>query len=69
MPTLLEKGRNPAGDTARLIRRFLATEENARFLRALPGFRLQNDMPRELLDLLGQLREREGVPRTGENRL
>ncbi|WP_309085966.1 hypothetical protein [Chelativorans sp.] len=50
-----------ASETARLISRQIRHAENARFLRRLPGFELQRELPGSLLDLLCKLQEAESA--------
>ncbi len=46
-------------ETSRLIRRELRTESNGRFLRGLPAFKTEYDLPDEMRDLLSQLERAE----------
>lgn len=46
------------------IRRQIGTETMARFVRSLPAFKPDPELPRVLLDLLGKLEQEEG-PRAG----
>jgi hypothetical protein len=48
------------GSVAGLIRREIGTETNTRFLRSLPAFRLDRDVPARFQELLGRLEEAEG---------
>jgi len=59
MPRRNEKAGN-SPRTAQLISRQLRNADNARFLRRLPGFELQRELPSQLLDLLCKLQETEG---------
>jgi hypothetical protein len=47
------------GHLAALIRREIGTEINSRFLRSLPAFRLDRDMPAHFSDLLARLDQAE----------
>jgi hypothetical protein len=42
-------------ETSRLIRREIGTEANARFLRRMPLFKADEDVPKEMLELLARL--------------
>lgn len=44
---------------ATLIRREMMTESNARFLRSLPAFRVERDIPARFQDLLTRLDQAE----------
>jgi hypothetical protein len=44
-----------AAETSRLIRREIRTETNARFLRRMPMFRADHDLPDEMRDMLTRL--------------
>ncbi|WEX09332.1 hypothetical protein [Chelativorans sp. AA-79] len=50
-----------ASDTAQLISRQIRHADNARFLRRLPGFELQRELPSQLVDLLCNLQDTEGT--------
>lgn len=49
-----------AGEASRLIHRCMRHNENARFLRRLPGLQLDQELPSPLRDLLGRLHQVEG---------
>ncbi|MBN9077358.1 MAG: hypothetical protein BGN87_13460 [Rhizobiales bacterium 65-79] len=46
-------------ETSRVIRREIGTEANARFLRRMPMFRTDHDVPDEMRDLLARLERAE----------
>jgi hypothetical protein len=48
------------GGVAGLIRREIGSETNTRFLRSLPAFRLDRDLPVRFQELLGRLDEATG---------
>jgi hypothetical protein len=49
-----------AAETSRLIRREIRTEANARFLRRMPMFRTDQDLPNDMRDMLARLDHAEG---------
>lgn len=50
---------------AGLIRHQLGSETNARFLRSLPAFRVEREIPASLQQLLEKLEQAEGREATG----
>jgi hypothetical protein len=50
---------NRRAELANDIRRQAGSEATKRFLRTLPAFRLENEMPRQLSDLLDSLDDAE----------
>jgi hypothetical protein len=52
-------------DTERVIRREMRSKENARFLRSIPTFRLDEALPTRLASLMDDLRRAEGGRRVG----
>ncbi|AZO73765.1 MULTISPECIES: hypothetical protein [unclassified Mesorhizobium] len=63
---------NNAERRARLahdIRRQVGAEATKRFLRTLPAFRLEKEMPKRLTDLLDRLEGAEADKMGGERRL
>lgn len=61
----MQKDRN----TAEVLSRQIRHAENARFLRRMPGFTLDQSMPDEIESLLGKLQEvEEDPPKRQSNR-
>jgi hypothetical protein len=54
-------------DTERVIRREMRSKENARFLRSMPTFKLDEALPKRLASLMDDLRRAEGSRRVGGN--
>ncbi len=54
-----KKNAKQTSETARLIFRQVRRAENTRFLRRLPGFTLDCELPNRLRELLGHLQEAE----------
>ncbi|MDX8477341.1 hypothetical protein RFN28_02470 [Mesorhizobium sp. VK24D] len=50
------------------IRRQIGTEATKRFLRTLPAFRLEKEVPKRLTDLLDRLEGAEAAKAGGERR-
>jgi len=50
---------NDMADTSRLIRREIGTEANARFLRRMPVFRADHDLPDDMREMLVRLDQAE----------
>jgi len=46
-------------ETSRLIRREIGTDANARFLRRMPAFRTDHDLPDEMQEMLARLERAE----------
>ena len=55
-------------DLADDIRRQAGTESTKRFLRTLPAFRLEKEVPRQFTDLLDRLDDAESVRADGKRR-
>lgn len=55
-------------DPGMVIRRELRSKENARFLRSMPSFRLDETLPTRFVALMDDLRQIESETRTGGNR-
>lgn len=55
-------------DPGMVIRREMRSKENARFLRSMPSFRLDEALPARLASLMDDLRQAESGPRAGNNR-
>lgn len=49
------------GSTADELSRQFRHADNTRFLRRLPGFELERELPEELLELLSELQEAENA--------
>ena len=59
---------NRRAELANDIRRQAGSEATKRFLRTLPAFRLENEMPRQLSDLLDSLDDAEAGDKGGGRR-
>jgi len=58
-----ENGQTKMGSLAAIIRRQAGAERNQRYMRALPQFRLDGDMPDEIGKLLSELDRAEARAR------